>query len=507
MAEPEDYWSHFYPDGGVDAAEFIVQSNATFENGTFTICSHGDTCGSQWASVEPYPASKTKTFIFGAQTFIDSLYNLQYNQTPTCYQFNFEIFDVNGEKTNKRGGWKGKQGGNGSRRYRQTDDPNDPCPGDFVTIIEPHPLDHDPESGLAAHVILDRTCNRHREPLTLRSLTDYIVLIFRSDKKEEGNGKGFKLVAEPVNCSVPRSESCLWDCEWRENPFYQLSSLWRFGGWTGTSSDCENSDRLAKNPDKNPKSDTDNCVRVQFTMAKIPKDLRCLDDCFFELDSKLNRDRTYEEEEDKKPVNYERKCVAAFPAENKDTSNDKRIDCILLNRVDKRNTISLNERRCIFPESKIIAMAGKGRDIVESDSDPSCDSSDFAGGDQANAIKNFVPTEPMDIALMFCIMANLDARRRLPSPEGFPFYADEPIWSKSLFKTCDSFLPKIFTEQPTTTTTTTTPAGTTTTTTSRRNILAKNSDGPFSGIKFNNTPLGRISTTRSDGPTSAQIQR
>ena len=123
-----------------------------------------------------------------------------------------------------------------------------------------------------------------------------------------------------------------------------------------------------------------------------------------------------------------------FPGmeEKRSTSNDEHIDCILLNRVDKKSTISLRERKCIFSKSKIIAMAGNGVD-PDSESDEDCDNDTdgFSVSNTADApMRNFVPKEPMDIALMFCIMANLDARRRLPSPEeeaAFPFYAGERV--------------------------------------------------------------------------------
>ena len=96
-------------------------------------------------------------------------------------------------------------------------------------------------------------------------------------------------------------------------------------------------------------------------------------------------------------------------------------------------------------------MVGNGVD-PDSESDEDCDNDTdgFSVSNTADApMRNFVPKEPMDIALMFCIMANLDARRRLPSPEeeaAFPFYAGERVWSKSLFKTCNTFLPTIYTD-------------------------------------------------------------
>ena len=191
-----------------------------------------------------------------------------------------------------------------------------------------------------------------------------------------------------------------------------------------------------------------------------------------------------------------------FPGmqEKRNTSNDEHIDCILLNRVDKKSTISMRERKCIFSKSKIIAMAGNGVD-PDSESDEDCDSDTdgFSVSNTADApMRNFVPKEPMDIALMFCIMANLDARRRLPSPEeeaAFPFYAGERVWSKSLFKTCNTFLPTIYSDDE------------------EEKVeegsevqTARNFAEVFRRSKFQR-PLRTLPKERSAGPTSALIVR
>ena len=491
-----DILTHFYPDG-LSVVEFTDLEAQ--QDGTYTVCSHeNSTCGSERLPGDPYPSNKTTVWGIGEGIFFDYLYNPESQRTPTCYELNFLNFDVSGKRNKKRGGRREHKSRNGVRRTIQDADyTNDPCPGDFVTIIEPNPLDRDFQASgsysIAPRVILDRTCNGHRAPLTMRSLTDRILVTFRSDEKAKGNGKGFQLVAKPVNCSVPSSESCLWDCDWKENKFYQLSSLWRFGGWTGNGSDCGNED-----PER---PDTDNCVRVQFTMPKIPKDLKCLDDCFLQLDSKLNEGKEIDENYGKRPLDYEDNCLN-FPGmqENRNTSNDEHIDCILLNRVDKKSTISLRERKCIFSKSKIIAMAGNGVD-PDSESDEDCDSDTdgFSVSNTADApMRNFVPKEPMDIALMFCIMANLDARRRLPSPEeeaAFPFFAGERVWSKSLFKTCNTFLPTIYSDDE------------------EEKVeegsevqTARNFAEVFRRSKFQR-PLRTLPKERSAGPTSALIER
>ena len=155
------------------------------------------------------------------------------------------------------------------------------------------------------------------------------------------------------------------------------------------------------------------------------------------------------------------------------SSNDKAIDCILFNKVDDRNSISLPERRCIIPKSKILGMAGGfGSDIdLDKDIGNGCDShgqrliqsvNDESGRDYLSdkIINNFVPKEPIDLALMFCIMAHLDSRRKLPSIDKTAFYNGERVWRNSLFRTCRLILPRFYTSSTMSTTTTSTTVAT-----------------------------------------------
>ena len=256
--------------------------------------------------------------------------------------------------------------------------------------------------------------------------------------------------------------------------------------------------------------DTGSCTRVQFTMPKIPKDLKCLDDCFYELDREYNSQRTNINDKDRLSVIYDDKCqdqrkdsaghILPPIFELKANASDAAIDCILFNKVDDTSTISLSERRCIIPKSKILGMAGGlGRDIdLDKDRCNGCDSHGQVketeeGGTELRdkLINNFVPKEPIDLALMFCIMAHLDSRRKLPSIDKTAFYKGERVWRNTRFRTCRFILPRFDKV-----TTTSTPAS------------GSGSGRGFVGRDFRTQrSLKRSSITRSTGPASANIER
>ena len=491
-------------------------------NGT-PICSHSGACESEPTEYKP---NQTKIWtvgpgwnhVFNQGSSASDVRRLDTSDRdppkPQCIQFSFSFIDVKGKTSKDRTGWKRKNRRGGRRnRKRNRSAPEkqkeeDPCPGDFVSILELSPqLDLTSEysygdavnaSVSAPHVLLDKTCRGHDPPATITSHSNLIYVIFHSDEAKQG--KGFKLDAKTVNCSVPSSSSCLGDCEWKENPFYQLSSLWRFGGWRNDPNDCDF--KLGK-----PSiDDTGNCTRVQFTTPKIPKDLKCLDDCFYELDKEYNHGRTNEEEKDRLSVIYNKKCneartdSAGSIFDLKANASDAAIDCILFNKVDDTSTISLSERRCIIPKSKILAMAGGlGRDIdLDKDRNNGCDSHGQVketeeGGRELSdiLINNFVPKEPIDLALMFCIMAHLDSRRKLPSIDKTAFYKGERVWRNTRFRTCRFILPRFDKV-----TTTSTPAS------------GSGSGRGFVGRDFRTQrSLKRSSITRSTGPASANIER
>ena len=56
-------------------------------------------------------------------------------------------------------------------------------------------------------------------------------------------------------------EECLWDCQWQPNPFYKDVFKWK------TKLNVEDVTK-------------DNTHLLLFTSPNVPRDLRCLEDCF-----------------------------------------------------------------------------------------------------------------------------------------------------------------------------------------------------------------------------------
>ena len=234
---------------------------------------------------------------------------------------------------------------------------------------------------------------------------------------------------------------CLWDCKWKTNDFFEDATVWRLGGWNDKDH-CRGDDSA-------------NCVPIQLTSPQIPEDLRCLEDCFSDIPNEA----------------YKRNCrIGKYSEQYADlNSDDPDIDCILFNRKSDPQA-----RAFKFPLSMIDEMS------------PMRPTEEPAALSKDTLFSNFFPSEPLDSALVFCIMANLDARdpRRLPGDTPGEFYMNDTIWGS---ETCAEFLPildwKIEVKNPTNP--------------KRSQRVA------FSGSQSQR----RISHTRSSGPTSTIIER
>ena len=259
------------------------------------------------------------------------------------------------------------------------------------------------------HVILNKTC--------LISLTSKVITAFsnRAQVYYQQQGKRqkthFELTAKPSD--RPQPSKCLDDCRWKDNKFSRESTFWRIGGWN-VPAPCS-------------AEDAPMCVRIQFTMSLVPEKLSCLNDCFSHVAKN----------------DYKKKCIrgiqSATAADTRrkttddhylDHSDDIDIDCILFNRMsdpeDRDNTFSLS----LIPE----IGQRRRKSLFDRQGAPSETTT-------THFFSNFLPTEPLDRALIFCIMANLDARKKLLSLKNpGDFHTGDPIWSRN--ETCSSFLPK-----------------------------------------------------------------
>ena len=195
----------------------------------------------------------------------------------------------------------------------------------------------------------------------------------------------------------------------------EKTAFWRIGGWGDTTellpTPCEEGDAV-------------NCIKVYFSLSQIPTNLDCLDDCFEEVKSANENSEI-------------RKCVERLEG-NTATSNDKDIDCLVFitKAVHVRESSgdrNLQQDNLLteivadrYPNFEI--EGGRKRREVETQ---------LVNTDRFDRL---IPSEPLEMALSFCIMANLDARRRLPSLR-FPkdeFYRGPQIWNGT---DCSVFLP------------------------------------------------------------------
>ena len=332
----------------------------------------------------------------------------------------------NKNKKNKKNKNKNRERVRGQKGPERNSD--DICPEGWVMIVEGEPKIENP------YIILNKTCLSDIPG----SVPPYITVFSDRAQVYFQNGTGrFKLTAEPAELSDP--SKCLDDCEWKENPFSQVSTFWRIGGWN-VPNPCGVGDKKM-------------CARIQFSMSLIPEQLSCLNDCF----SSVNRNE------------FKKECqrgiqTAKTIAEIKldpyydDPSDDQDIDCILFNRMpdpkDRDDPLSpilipeIGQRRkkSYFPREDSLnertkknrRRSRRGQNGLERNSEES------APSPNKFLFSNFLPTDPLDRALVFCIMANLDARFKMlsvdPNKTG-EFHDGNPIWGRN--ETCSDFLPKL----------------------------------------------------------------
>lgn len=318
--------------------------------------------------------------------------------TKTSIKFSFISIDIPSTKKvgMNRGRNRKKKKKRNRRKHRgkhgSKQNSDEECPDGWVMIVEGEPKRSNPR------VILKKTCNTNKmEALerTIKVVSNRAQVYFKKGKLQGD----FQLTVEPFAPSDP--SKCLWDCDFKVNPVFQETVFWRIGGWN-VNDPCG-------------EKDEDRCVRIQLTTPTIPRNLSCLDDCFFDM----------------KRNDYKYKCRTAKYAEtySEPQSEDKDIDCILLNRKSQDRQDITDD----FPPSLFNEWAD-GQDIVTENADQTSNTAKIL-------MNNFLPSRPSDIALMFCIMANLDARhpRRLSTNTIGQFYLDpDPIWNN---ENCSAFLP------------------------------------------------------------------
>ena len=333
-------------------------------------------------------------------------------------QFNFTEISIPGKV--KRG-----------RRQRQDEEM---CPDNWVMILDGDPPPSKEERDKAKQsVILPPTCNENKQELDNFSLTS------RSNKatiyfKKQGKAS-FKvnrtILVEDKSTTLSDSR-CLWDCTWKENPFFRKTGFWRFGGWGDTS------ERI---PFMGMNDDADNCVKVYFSLPQIPTNLTCLDDCFNKVATAIKRGDlgTF------RCTDSERMKIA------KATSDDENIDCLVEKSkseppreqddiVEGRNHQQLNRLR--ENQARRASATSSGRRRRRAVEETAMVNTD--------AFHRLIPAQPLEMALVFCIMANLDKRARLPSLR-YPkeeYYRGPLIWGNGTDgQDCADFLPKFWEEE------------------------------------------------------------
>ena len=190
-------------------------------------------------------------------------------------------------------------------------------------IVEGKPKRRNP------YVIMEKTCLSNLPERSFTAYSDQAQVYFK-----QGSGRWqFELTVKPSNRSTP--SKCLEDCEWKKNVYHHGTSFWRIGGWN-VPNPCSFGDD----------GDEQGCVRLQFTMALLPKDLSCLDDCFSDVEKEKKKYKKTCEENIRSAIEAD----AIFRTGNDpfrlvSQSFDKDIDCILFNRMSdpkhRNNTFSL----------------------------------------------------------------------------------------------------------------------------------------------------------------------
>ena len=315
------------------------------------------------------------------------------------------------------------------------------CPDAWVMILEGAP----PSTTELPKVILPKTCSSNVNTnfpdfpdLNVTTTSNTSTIYFKNDGK--GNftvTRSLPLHPKPPPLSQPQ---CMWNCTWKENPFFSKVGYWRLGGWGDTKlyqpKICQDKDRR-------------NCVKVYFSLPQMPSNLTCLEDCFDVVKEQIKR-------EERGVL----KCLGNdVITRNRTTSYDKNIDCLVVitkskpkdNPDDNHNHLQENDV-AEYKRRKNTKYENNGRKrreaetlvkqpddlpiLTESDSDSEMpiDTKEF---------HRLIATEALEMALVFCIMASLDARRKLPSLR-YPtkeFYRGPQLWDG---KVCSPFLPDFF---------------------------------------------------------------
>ena len=273
-------------------------------------------------------------------------------------------------------------------------------------------------------VIMNNTCLSKLPSSTITVYSDQAQVYF----KKGSSGREFELTVKPLDHKNP--SKCLEDCEWKENEHYHETSFWRIGGWNVPNPCSFDVD--------GDNGDEQGCVRLQFTMALVPKDLSCLDDCFSDVEREKKKYKKFCKDNIRSAIEADalfRRDIDPFSFIGQ--SDDKDIDCILFNRM---SDLKPEERNDTFVSLSLIPELGqrKRRSFFTRQEDSSTPTTTTTIAPKPHFFSNFLPTTPSDNALVFCIMANLDARSKLNITHGF--HVTSKIWDD---KTCSSFLPKL----------------------------------------------------------------
>ena len=280
-------------------------------------------------------------------------------------------------------------------------------------------------------VIMNNTCLSKLPSSTITVYSDQAQVYF----KKGSSGREFELTVKPLDHKDPTK--CLEDCEWKENEHYHETSFWRIGGWN-VPNPCSFDADIEDGND----GDEQGCVQLQFTMALVPKDLSCLDDCFSDVEREKKKYKKFCKDNIRSAIEADalfRRDIDPFSFIGQ--SDDKDIDCILFNRMSDSKP---EERNDTFVSLSLIPELGQRRrrsffTKQEETTTPTNTTTTTTTTPRRHFFSNFLPETPFDLALMFCIMANLDTRSKLNILNGFPETSNK-IWNN---KTCTPFLPKL----------------------------------------------------------------
>ena len=327
-------------------------------------------------------------------------------------------------------------------------DTNEPeaeeCPDEWIMILEGAPPTGTTVS--KDKVLLPKMCNFTfpASGMSVLSKSNEATVYFK--KVDES---GFRLNRTILIDYTPPTFSnpkCLWDCKWKDNPFFRKTVFWRYGGWGNTSTPI---------PDICRDTDIEKCVQVYLSLPKIPEDLLCLSDCFTNVVSEIERN-----DEDSL------KCSDNnLIKDGRGTSFDENIDCLVhfaRSEPLKRNERDPNRNRNNIRSDQFVeAQANRLTRQEEAQRsrrrNRKRNKRDVGGGSAETRLVDvddfhkLVPLDPLGIAIVICIMANLDKQERLPDLR-FPkdeFYKGVPIWNEKDCTDADteSFLPTFFEER------------------------------------------------------------